>query len=128
MSCCCSCPSKHVTCSEIQISFNNCGLTDAELVHMTNKLDWSKMSTWRQKVKKLNLLGNVLTHTGKNKILGSMPIDHLTHLDLSYNFMGVEGLQVLEDVMHKDMLESIQNLILQNCLTCDPDIYLMVPF
>ena len=52
-----------VTCSKIQILFNNCGLTDAELLHMTNKLGWSEMSTWRQKVKKLNLLGNVRTDT-----------------------------------------------------------------
>ena len=110
--------------NNIAFSFSNCGLTDTQVVQLIGKLDHSSnMGNWRQKIRELHLSGNSLTHTGINQFFGSIiPSCHLTHLDLSHNPLGVEGLQVLEDAINEMMLESIQNLILQNCLTCDPDI------
>ena len=56
-------------CNDIQISFSNCSLADTELAQLINRLDQSKLSSWRQKFKKLNLFGNALTHIGVNEFL-----------------------------------------------------------
>ena len=107
-------------CSDIQISFSDCDLTDAHLTQLTGKLG-SKLQ--KHKVTKLDLHGNQLTFTCMFKIFHEvLPSHHLVHLNLSHNFMGVEGLQILEDVVRENGLKNLQDLILQSCLTDDSDV------
>ena len=99
-------------------SMKVCGgqLTDSDICHLFNKGDISFLSLGY-----LELNGNELTTASFLSMTYYCSYD-LFHLDLSYNPLGVSGLQNLESAICSDRLVSLHQLAIQQTLTSDQDI------
>ena len=136
-------------CSEgIDIDFSGCHITENQIRALTNslankqgklqvkKLDLSdnklaydcvsdlldRAASAFQSLQKLNL-GNIkIEPKHVTTILGKPSCQALSNLDLSRNYLGVSGLQALENVVSAGWLANLDDLKLSGCLTDDADI------
>ena len=136
----------HTThCSDIKVNLSHCGLTDKLLKELTDilssvggKLQIRELSLYSNKItgngitdlfnrasasffsslKRLYLSNNSIT----NISLHFSSCNVLTVLQLSYNPLGVSGIQSLEIAVQEGALVSLRELYLSSTLTNDADI------